>query len=828
MIKRVLVFTLLVGFLACNSTKNIAQKPVQPKVNPSPIKPVTAFTKNMEAFTGFFNFWWDANAGKIWLEIDRFDEEFLYVNSLPAGVGSNDIGLDRGQLGGEHVVKFVRSGPKVLLVQINTDYRAISDNLAEQKSVEQAFAQSVIWGFRVQAEEGKKIIVDASKFLMRDAHGVVKRLRDNQQGNYKLDLSRSAFFMERTRNFPKNTEFEATLTFTGEPKGKYIKEVVPSPEAVTVRMHHSLVELPDDKYEMRVLDPRCGYFGIDFLDYATPIDQPLKKRYINRHRLEKKDPTAPLSEAVEPIVYYLDPGAPEPVRSALLDGARWWNQAFEAAGYKDAFQVKILPEGADPMDVRYNLIQWVHRSTRGWSYGSSVSDPRTGEIIKGHVSLGSLRVRQDFLIAQGLLNPYKSGQAVSPLMKEMALARLRQLSAHEVGHTLGLTHNFAASTNNRSSVMDYPHPYIQLKVNGELDFSRAYDDKIGEWDKRTILYGYQDFPEETDEATALRQIIEDNIKMGLRFISDRDARPMGGAHPYAHLWDNGADAVEELNRMLAVRQHALDNFGEQNIAIHQPMSTLEEVLVPLYLSHRYQIEGVAKLIGGVDYNYALRGDGQKVVEMVDAATQNNAIEAILNTLSPETLALPERILALIPPKPFSYDRGRESFKTRTGLTFDPISAAESAAQASIRFLLHHERAARLVEQEARDNRMPGLGKVIDLLIAQTWTLPSGQSYQDEIQRMTAKLVLEHLLQLAVNDKAASQVRAIASMKIMELQQKIPALISPQDENQKAHAYYALMLIARYESNPNLIKATLPVKMPDGSPIGMGHRCGFDH
>lgn len=823
--KQLLLPLLFLPLLACNSTQNATATLPKTVTTSTP----TSLTTGMKKYAGFVDFWWDTKAGKIWLEIDQLDTEFLYVNSLPAGVGSNDIGLDRGQLGDTRVVKFVRSGPKILLVHVNNKYRAISDNPAEKKSVEQAFAQSVIWGFNVQSESNAGALVDASKFFLRDAHQVVNRLKESKQGQYKLDLSRSAFYLDRTKNFPENSEFESTLTFVGNPKGDFIEQVVPSPEAVTVRMHHSFIKLPDDKYEMRPLDPRCGFFGIDFLDYATPIDQPLKKRFISRHRLEKKDPTASRSEAVEPIIYYLDPGAPEPVKSALLDGARWWNQAFEAAGYKDAFQVKILPDGIDPMDVRYNLIQWVHRSTRGWSYGSTVTDPRTGEIIKGHVSLGSLRVRQDFLIAQGLLNPYQEGQPVSPKMKEMALARLRQLSAHEVGHTLGITHNFSASTNDRSSVMDYPHPFIQLSENGTLDFTQAYDDKIGTWDKRTIIYGYQDFPDGTNEKEALKKIIETTIGQGLRFISDRDARPNGGAHPYAHLWDNGPDAIAELDRMLKVRSKALKNFDANNIAPEMPMSTLEEVLVPLYLSHRYQIEAVAKLIGGVDYNYALRGDGQSVVKIVDAKTQLNAVSALLETLTPETLALSEKILNLIPPKPFGYDRGRESFKTRTGLTFDPISAAESAANTSIRLLLHHQRAARLVEHQARHPEFPGLGKVIDQLLDKTWTAVGSNNYHNEIQRLCAKLALDHLLQLAVNKKAALQVRAIAMMKIDALEKRINQSVkSTTDENQQAHFAYALNQIHLFKNNPDAIKQTVPVRMPDGSPIGMGHRCESFH
>ena len=278
---------------------------------------------------------------------------------------------------------------------------------------------------------------------------------------------------------------------------------------------------------------------MSYADYATPIQDPLVKRFIIRHRLRKKDPTAPLSDPVQPIVYYVDRGAPEPIRSALIEGASWWSQAFVAAGYKNAFQVKELPEGVDPMDVRYNVIEWVHRSTRGWSYGTSIIDPRTGEIIKGHVSLGSLRVRQDFLIAQGLVEAYANGATPDPRLLELSLARLRQLAAHEVGHTLGLQHNFAASTQNRASVMDYPPPLVSIDSKGNIDLSQAYATGIGAWDKRTILYGYREFPNGTDEAAGLASILQENIAQGLRYLTDADARPPGSANPFAHLWDSG-------------------------------------------------------------------------------------------------------------------------------------------------------------------------------------------------------------------------------------------------------------------------------------------------
>lgn len=521
---------------------------------------ITAKTSGMQKFPGYFTFYWDSKEGKVWLEVDKWDTEFLYIDSLPAGIGSNDIGLDRGQMGESRIVSFQRSGPRVLLIQSNYAFRAITDNANERETVKQSFAQSALWGFKVEAEENNRALVDATGFFLHDAHNVIGVLKQTEQGDFKLDENRSAVYLPQTKNFPMNTEVEVTLTFTGTNPGEWVRDVVPNPSDITVREHHSFIQLPDNNFKTRLYDPRSGFFGPVYMDFATPIEEPIRKRLISRHRLEKKDPSAAVSEAVKPIVYYVDNGAPEPIRSALVEGAQWWNQAFEAAGYKNAFQVKILPEDADPMDVRYNTIQWVHRYTRGWSYGNVVVDPRTGEIIKGHVTLGSQRVRQDYLIAQGLLSPFEEGKPVSHVMLEMALARLRQLSAHEVGHTLGLSHNYIASAENRASVMDYPHPFVTINADKSFDFSKAYTTSIGEWDKVSITYGYQHFPAGGDEKKALNVIIEEAAARGLIFLSDADARPPGSAHPKTHLWDNGPDAVAELTRILEIRSLALSRF----------------------------------------------------------------------------------------------------------------------------------------------------------------------------------------------------------------------------------------------------------------------------
>jgi len=788
--------------------------------NKTTIPSIEEKTQNMKSFEGFFTYFWEEETGKIWLKINLLDTEFLYINSLAAGVGSNDIGLDRGQLGKDRIVTFQKHGPKILMVQPNYTYRADSENEEEKKSVAEAFAHSVLAGFKIEAATQETYLVDLTDFLMQDAHGVSARLKRTQQGSYRIDPTRSSIYMERTKNFPENTEFEALLTFTGEPNGQYVYQVVPSPEAITVRQHHSFVKLPQPGYEPRAYDPRSGYISISYQDYATPIDKPLTKRWIIRHRLEKQNPAAASSPAVEPIVYYLDRGTPEPVRSALLDGARWWNEAFEAAGYVDAFRVEMLPAGADPLDVRYNVIQWVHRSTRGWSYGASVIDPRTGEIIKGHVSLGSLRVRQDYLIAQGLLAPYTSAEDSAPEMQEMALARLRQLSAHEVGHTLGLVHNFASSTTDRTSVMDYPHPYIVLDEN-QLNFSDAYDVGIGEWDKVAIAYGYQDFPEGTEEAGALDRIIEQSLVDGLRHITDQDARPAGSAHPYAHLWDNGASATEELARILEVRKFALDRFGENNIRRGEPLATLEEVLVPLYLSHRYQVEAVAKLLGGMYYTYALKGDGQQPVAMIPAEQQLEALEALLNTLTPEVLELPASILSLIPPHPPGFPRNREIFNNRTGSTFDPLAAASSSAHHTLSFVLHPQRAARLVELHARDDAQPGLSQVFDMLVTKTIQAEPLESWKAELQREVNTLTIHHLMHLALEQNAPGQVRALTLYQLQSLSEWLSDK-SKNTPDTDWQAHYAMLAneIDRFLDEPeDPIELEFP-DMPDGSPIGM--------
>lgn len=771
-------------------------------------------SKDFKKYKGLFNFQYDAENDKIYLEVNELNKEFLYVYSLSSGIGSNDLGLDRGQLGNEQIVYFKKAGGKLLLVQPNLKFRALTDNSLEKKSLEQAFAKSILGGFKIEEEKDGKYIIDITDFLIQDAHGVVKILKTADQGTYSLDKEKSAIDLERTKAFPKNIEFDVTLTFKGEAKGAYIRSVAPNPDLITVAQHHSFIELPDDNYQKREYDPRSGSYPFIYYDYSTPVQEPIIKRFITRHRLAKKDNNAAVSEAVEPIVYYLDNGTPEPIRSALLDGGRWWNQAFEAAGYKDAFQLKMLPDDVDPLDVRYNVIQWVHRSTRGWSYGSSITDPRTGEIMKGHVSLGSLRIRQDYLIAQALMNkPFAERDNNYQPMLDFALARIRQLSAHEIGHTLGFAHNYAASTNNKASVMDYPHPQFSIN-NGAIDFSKAYETGIGEWDKVTVAYSYTDITKGKNEKPILNSILDTAHKKGLRYITDQDARPAGSSHYLAHLWDNGKNVSVELDEMLKVRKMAIDNFTVDNIRKDEPYTVLEDVFVPLYFFHRYQTEAVTKVVGGLDYNYAEKGDGQLTVQVVDRETQQNALKSVLKTLDASIIAIPKEKLNLFPPRAFGYGATRESFKGKTGVSFDALSAPETSADMTLGFLLNPERASRLIQQKALDPKNIGLEEVLIEIVNSTIKTKEKDKYIDEIQKIVNFRVLFHLMNLAASTEVHAQVNALANDSLKGLK----TFLLTNEKN----AYGAEMVrrIDNFYEHPEQFKVIPVPQIPDGSPIGM--------
>jgi len=813
-------------------------------------------TRGLTKIDGFVPLYWDAEAGRMLMEVARPGQEFLYQISLPTGLGSNPVGLDRGQLGQTLVVRFERAGPKVLLVQSNYRFRALSDDAEERLAVEESFARSVVWGFRVEAAEGARVLVDATDFFLRDAHAVADRLRESRQGSFRPDPNRSAFHLPRTKGFPKNTEVETTMTLAGEGEiGPLVGEVTPSPRAVTLRQHHSLVELPPPGYRPRRLDPRVGVFAVDFYDYATPISEPLVKSWIVRHRLEKKTPSAATSEPITPIVYYVDRGTPEPVRSALVEGASWWNQAFEAAGFRNAFRVEVLPEGVDPMDVRYNVINWVHRSTRGWAYGSSVIDPRTGEVVKGVVTLDSQRARQDFLLASGLVPQYAAPGAAGPRARAcdfallpdfdyllggtqgaagaagaaatdataLALARIRQLSAHEVGHTLGLAHNFAASTYGRASVMDYPAPLVRVR-GGRLDFSEAYATGIGEYDKFAVRYAYWQTPAGADEEAELEKIIAEGVGRGMLFLSDDDARPAGAAHPLANLWDNGPDPIAGLRHEMEVRRVGLSQFGLGNLPSGAALSGLEVKFLPLYLHHRYQLTAAAKSIGGLFYTYAVRAGAaphpSRVREVVPAARQREALREVLAALRPEELMVPQRVLELMPPRAFGQDFGpAELFPKRTAPVFDALGAASIAADLVLTEVLQHERAARLVEFHARDAANPDFREVVAALLAATWEGPEPRDgYAAAVRRSVQSLTVTRLMDLAANADAAPQVRAVAADALRTISDRTRS--SANEGNEGAHRRATAEEIERFLARPaEPRRRTPPLPRPPGDPIG---------
>lgn len=790
-------------------------------------------TAGMQRFDGFQTFYWDADNGKIWFEIDRFHDDFLYASGLAAGLGSNPVGLDRGQWGRSRVVFYRRVGRRVYLEQRNLRYRANTDNLSEQRAVADSFAASILWSSSIVAQSDERVLVDASSFLLRDAHGVVQTLTRSDQGSFNLDADRSYIHMERTNGFPDNSEFESVLTFGSKSPGARVRETTASPDSVTLRQHHSFVRLPDDGYQPRVFDPRIGGISISFYDYAVPLEDTLHQQWVTRHRLEKKDPTAEMSEAVEPIVYYLDPGAPQPVRDALLEGARWWNEAFESAGFKNGFQVELLPEDADPMDVRYNVIQWVHRSTRGWSYGQSVIDPRTGEIIKGHVLLGSLRVRQDRTIVEGLKGVSPStacqaggGEVFDPLFglddgltpTDVALARIRQLSAHEVGHTIGFSHNFAASTYaDRASVMDYPAPRIKVGEDGSFDLSDAYGVGVGSWDHVSVKYAYSQFAADADEAAELAKIVQEATDAGELYLSDSDARPAAAAEPRANLWDNGEEPIAELEHLIRVREQALKQFGTNQLVGGRPMSELEQVLVPLYLLHRYQVEAVAKVIGGVEYRYAVQGESTPPTRPIGVERQREALSALLKTLEPSFLAIPDEIRDQIPPKPYGTLRDIERFPSRTTLVFDPLTAAESSADWTLQCILQTRRLNRLVIYSEME-----VNELLASMIRGVWMVDLPADRQEaSILRTVQTLTLRRMFRLCVDSQAHPDVVAIGRARLDALRRELQIRADTgSDEVMNAHYRWSIERIAKFLDDGTMEDAfPSPQSLPPGSPIG---------
>lgn len=789
-------------------------------------------TANMKAMPGFFALYWDESAGKLYWEIDKLETEFLYQVSMASGLGSNPVGIDRGQLGGTYVLIAKRIGPRVLLFEPNYRFKARSSNREEVEAVKDAFAPSVHWGFDIVAQTDQRVLVDATSFFLRDARGVIQTLARTGQGSFQLDQSRSALYPANIKSFPSNTEVEALLTFTSNAPGRLVNGVAATGEAVTLREHHSFIKLPDDGFTPRFADPRIGVNGPDVMDFAQPVDRDVVIRYASRFRLKKKNPSAARSEPVTPITYYIDPGIPEPIKSAVLEGTSWWNQAFEAAGYINAFRVEVLPAGADPDDIRYNMIHWSHRQTRGYSYGSTVEDPRTGEIIRGNVNLGSLRLRQDYLHGQGMVAPFDGGDGNGDDAMDdapsaeylasiadngdalaMALSRVRQLAAHEVGHTIGFPHNYIGSAQNRSTVMDYPAPLVRITPQGGLDLSNAYARGIGEYDKLAVTWLYQDFPAGTNEEQALKAIADAGVKRGLRYMGYINNNFIGAGHQLASVWDNGANLVDQLQEEIKVRNIGLARFGPQLIRAGEPMSKLEYVLLPLYMHHRFQLRSAAQSLGGADYTNTLRGDGQVPYTIVPGAEQRRALDVLLSTLSVDFLALPQRILQLIPPPADRHDQG-EMFDRRTDLFFDPLAAAEASAAFTVGEILQPPRMARLVSFGSMGD-YPTLEEVVDKLLASTWDAPlPATPYHVQVQRAVQRATIDEMMVQASRADNSAEVRAVLSDRLGKLATRLEGVAQPS-----AHQTSAAADIRRWEKRPERTIPGPAIKLPPGDPIG---------
>ncbi len=802
----------------------LADAPKPPAAAVDSARSITALTASLTAQPGFIDLWRDTDKGRVLLSVRQLNEPFLIVTSLPQGLGSNDVGLDRGQLGGSRLVHFEKRGTRLFLVQRNTHYIAESPNAEERASAEEAFARSVLWSGEILASEGGRHLVDFSSYLLSDRHGVGARLAGAGQGGYSVDNNRSAVLAEQAKAFPDNVEMEAMLTFQGPGQGEYVRQVAADPTSLTLHQHVSMVRLPDGGFVRRAYHPYSGGRDAGYYDYATPLSASIDVRWQARFRLEKTDPSAALSTVKKPIVYYVDRGAPEPVRSALLDGARWWASAFEKAGFKDAYRVEVLPEGVDPMDARYNVIQWVHRATRGWSYGMSTQDPRTGEIIKGTVTLGSQRVRQDILIAEALLAPYgKDGAERRKLAEQMALARVRQLAAHEVGHTLGFNHNFAASRFGNGSVMDYPHPVAKAGANGGVDLAGAYGVGVGPWDDFIVAHAYAQFKPEEEAAklAALRSAIR---AKGYDYVSDPDSRFNGSSHPNGLMWDFGGDTLQTYDQLMTVRQRALQNFSIDVLPDGRQLGELEARLVPVYLMHRYQVEAVARLLGGGDYDSANSEDARSKafragVRVVPAATQRQALDRLANSLRAEQLALPASVLDIMTPAATGFQRSREHFASRMNTVFDAMSAVEAAAAQTCEFVFDASRFNRLAWQHARDARQPGVAETMEQVLAANWkrdSLPGGLPASEAVQLASNWVVLDAALKLADSGQLHAAVLAEVHQQLAQLGQWLQK--NPGKGTTASSRAQAASLIRSYLEEPGKVKLrALPV-IPPGAPI----------